>query len=303
MPTEYTIEFANRKCTTTLRGLAILIIMIGHVGVSGFNCRYFNPFGGIGVAMFLFLSGFGLAESFKKNGLDGFWKKKVLRIAIPYLIWIPIYHILIRVSPLGSINHLEIIPRYWFIEYLFILYIIFYITFRFFKEKALVTIAILGVFSFVWLNNLRAEQSFSFLCGLLFSNYKSQISNWGNIKSMHISLLLITIGLTALLIKQTPALKEYDLESKIICFLNLMTKLSVASGIILFFVYRLPKGDTFFLSIGNISYELYLVHVPFFMVITGKTSYLTLFFIQSFITAYFLSFLTKATNNVINSHG
>ena len=218
MPTQYTIEFANRKCTTTLRGLAILIIMIGHVGVSGFNCRYFNPFGGIGVAMFLFLSGFGLAESFKKNGLDGFWKKKVLRIAIPYLIWIPIYHILIRVSPLGSINHLEIIPRYWFIEYLFILYILFYITFRFFKEKALVTIAILGVFSFVWLNNLRAEQSFSFLCGLLFSNYKSQISNWGNIKSMHISLLLnLSIGMMVIMGLHGIVITSFNFLFSVLC--------------------------------------------------------------------------------------
>ena len=73
-------DIANRNCTTTLRGIAILIIMIGHVGVSGFGCRLFNPFGGIGVAMFLFLSGYGLSESFKKNGLNHFWKKKMMRI-------------------------------------------------------------------------------------------------------------------------------------------------------------------------------------------------------------------------------
>lgn len=38
--------------------------------------RYINPFGGIGVVLFLFLSGFGCNESYKHKGLDNFWQKK-----------------------------------------------------------------------------------------------------------------------------------------------------------------------------------------------------------------------------------
>lgn len=77
----------NRDCTTTIRGIAILTIIIGHIGVSGFDLRAFNPFGGIGVAMFLFLSGYGLTESYKNNGLGGFWRKKNLKNShtIPYI--------------------------------------------------------------------------------------------------------------------------------------------------------------------------------------------------------------------------
>ena len=46
--------------------------MLSHF--TGNMSRIFTPLGGIGVAMFLILSGYGLNESFKKNGLDGFWK-------------------------------------------------------------------------------------------------------------------------------------------------------------------------------------------------------------------------------------
>lgn len=57
--------------TNCLRGIAILLIMSGHiVGTMGF--RYINPFGGTGVALFLFLSGFGCNESYKHKGLGNF---------------------------------------------------------------------------------------------------------------------------------------------------------------------------------------------------------------------------------------
>ena len=48
----------SRECTTTIRGIAILIIIIEHVGVSGIDYRFFYSLGGIGVIMFLFLSGY-----------------------------------------------------------------------------------------------------------------------------------------------------------------------------------------------------------------------------------------------------
>ena len=40
-------EFANKQCTTALRGLAILNIMTSHVGISDFYCRLFNFWGSI----------------------------------------------------------------------------------------------------------------------------------------------------------------------------------------------------------------------------------------------------------------
>ena len=296
-------EFANKQCTTALRGLAILIIMIGHVGVSGFECRYFNPFGGIGVAMFLFLSGYGLTESYKKNGLDSFWKKKALRITIPYLLWIPFYHIAMRLSPLGCAQYLEIIPRYWFIEYLILMYLLFYIVFRYIRKYALIVINMLGLFSFFLLPNLQAEQSFSFACGIAFSIYKLHIFRLNKHKLLQAAALCFIIGIIALLIKQLPQLRTDGLDSLPIRITNLFLKLPIGLSLILFLICQLPHGIKALIPVGNISYELYLTHVPFFMSIAGTIVNLTLFAIQSMLLASVLHTLTKVIKLKNNHHG
>lgn len=303
MPTIDINEFANIKCTTTLRGVAILIIIIGHVGVSGFDCRYFNPFGGIGVAMFLFLSGYGLSESYNKNGLTKFWKKKILRIALPYLIWIPIYHITINLSPLGSLQYKEFIPRYWFIEYLIILYVGFYFIFLYIKNYSLIVIVLIGVFSFCCLPNLQSEQSFSFVCGIAFSHYKPQLCKLDKCKLLQVASLCFIIGTMALLIKQLPQLRYYGLDSMPIKVANLFIKLPIGLSLILLLVYLLPQGNKTLIKMGNISYELYLVHVPFFMPIAGKIMNLIIFAIQSFLLAYLLHVLTKIAITKNRNHG
>lgn len=41
---------------------------------------------GVGVALFLICSGYGLEMSYSKNGLNGLWKKRILRLCIPFWI-------------------------------------------------------------------------------------------------------------------------------------------------------------------------------------------------------------------------
>ena len=105
----------NRPLTNALRGMAVLLIVISHFFGGGFEIRYFTPLGGVGVAIFLFLSGYGLNESFIKKGLDGYWGKKILRIVIPYFIWCGLLALTIWLLPYDS----PIFRRYWYLEYLF----------------------------------------------------------------------------------------------------------------------------------------------------------------------------------------
>lgn len=294
---------ANRNCTTTLRGIAILIIMIGHVGVSGFDCRLFNPFGGIGVAMFLFLSGYGLTESYKKNGLNQFWRKKVSRIAIPYIIWIPIYHIAMRLSPLGSIYHLEIIPRYWFLEYLLIAYALFYFIIKYCSKHTIIIMGIIGVISFISMNNLRAEQSFSFLAGILFSQNKLLFEKMEKKQLITFAFLFFVVGITALLIKQLPQLRIYDLESIQFKSLNLLIKLPLGISLLLMLFAISPNGIRWIIPFGNMSYELYLTHVSFFMSIAGCALYLIVFIVQTVLLAYIIHYLNKFILNKFTLYG
>ena len=68
--------------TNYLRGIAIFIVMAHHVS-NDLGTRILTPLGGIGVAMFLVISGYGLNESFRTKGLRGFWTNKIIRVVIP----------------------------------------------------------------------------------------------------------------------------------------------------------------------------------------------------------------------------
>ena len=62
-----TLQFEDsRRFSTSLRGIAILCILINHC--LGCFTRYVNPLGGIGVTLFLILSGYGLNMSFLRTG-------------------------------------------------------------------------------------------------------------------------------------------------------------------------------------------------------------------------------------------
>lgn len=68
--------FLEKYYTNELRGIAILLVIVHHVGLR-LGDNVFTPLGGIGVALFLIISGYGLNESFKKNGNKSFWQKKL----------------------------------------------------------------------------------------------------------------------------------------------------------------------------------------------------------------------------------
>lgn len=54
----------DRTYTNVLRGLAMVLIMFGHVGGEYAESVWFSPLPGVGVALFLMLSGYGNNESF-----------------------------------------------------------------------------------------------------------------------------------------------------------------------------------------------------------------------------------------------
>mgnify|MGYP004627064423 CR=1 FL=1 len=70
-------EFMSISHTNICRAVAAIIIILQHVS-GGFGIRYFTPLGGIGVAIFLILSGYGLNESYKKKKSGGGTGRKKL---------------------------------------------------------------------------------------------------------------------------------------------------------------------------------------------------------------------------------
>ena len=74
----------SRQNTLWMQGVSALLIMLMHFVMQLESYpRFFNIFGSVAVAVFLFISGFGINESYKTHGINNFWKKRFLRVIIP----------------------------------------------------------------------------------------------------------------------------------------------------------------------------------------------------------------------------
>lgn len=200
---EINCELLDKKYSIILKGIAIFFVIICHLGGET-GSVIFTPLGGIGVAIFLFLSGFGLKKSYMEHGLNDFWKKKFLKIFLPYLISelvFLIFGVFKYASFMDFLLDITLIKTYhplgWYLTFLLINYLVFYFTFKYVKVNASFTfyclIVILSLAFFVLKLPLFFEQSFSFALGIYFVNkdYK-RIFNWKNM------LLFLIIGIVSL---------------------------------------------------------------------------------------------------------
>ena len=73
-----------------LRALAIIAVVAIHNCPEGRDGVYIRPFVNFSVALFLFLSGY-LTKEEKMQDLATFYKKRIFRVMIPYVIWSVIY--------------------------------------------------------------------------------------------------------------------------------------------------------------------------------------------------------------------
>ena len=230
-----------RNHTDFLRGMAILIIMMMHSSCSA-GQRVFTPLGGIGVALFLVLSGYGLRESFAKKGLNGFWKKKMSRIFVPYAFFIILktcitgkYEYFLSLQFLFDI--LCIKSSYWFISFIVYNYIAFWIVYRikgFYKYRYFVFFMI-GLFFFCFDNRIHAEQALSFPTGLWLSENKGRYSYFIHAKkrSWIAFIGILTVSLICLFIKQIPSIRELQGENLLFHAIELVHKYGFSICIIL----------------------------------------------------------------------
>ena len=245
--------------TQYLKGIAILFIILCHTIGQTKETVIATPLGGIGVAMFLFMSGFGLQESYKKNHLLGFWRKKILRIFVPYTIFITIKSIVLADFDLKEylLDIFFIHTSYWYIGYLIKCYIAFYIS-SLFSEKYKISILVLAsILSLFLLPGIEAEQSFSFIIGVIASIRIKDIRSHSNKDLYILGCCVIIIGISALAIKQIPMVRQNDLT---IFICQLFINLPTAIGIMIMAV-KLLSRNIVIKQCGVFSLELYLIHM------------------------------------------
>ena len=278
-----------------LKGIAIVLIIISHVA-GMFQIRYFTPCGGIGVALFLFVAGYGLSESFDRNGLKNFWKKRLIVVLVPYFM-VEILAVVIipqrnAVSVIKSLLLIE--PRksqIWYLQYLFLCYICFWCTYKFVSKKyRLLILLMLAILSFFLLKEIAAEQALSFWCGCLFSEKK------GLFEKLHrVSVVLLLFGVIML------AFKQLDLVRNASPIIINCVQLSIKLPIALYLVDMVTQMPTimkylYMEKIGKVSYELYLIHINFLYLVRANIWSLMLFVVLTTVGAVMLHLIVIRIN-------
>ena len=146
----------SKEQTLLLKGIAILMVILGHMS-------YITWGGAGGVTIFLILSGYGIHESFKKNGLKNYWKKKILKVWLPYVI-VTIFVLIGKrasntkqiIFSLIGLDFGVIADRsMWYISFIMLWYLGYYIasviSARFGKASNIILILSISMFSLIFM--------------------------------------------------------------------------------------------------------------------------------------------------------
>lgn len=309
-------QWMDRNCTTAIKGFSILTVVWAHSGAR-ISVGGIQFIAGIGVALFLMCSGYGLEISHEKNGLVGFWKKRLLGVCLPFwaveLIGLLATETFSIKSYLLDFCFLKPATGYgWFMGYIVICYLIFYAVNRWIKDGRMQMAALLGVFAIwfvlesVYFANpnmpfLRARQMLSFPAGVLLAVNKDKIERTLT-KAKNI--LILTGGTVCLLfmaITQLNVVKTLPyLASNA---MTLLTCLPMAIGIIVFGKsFDMIFENKMLATTGMISYEIYLVHAFTLGIIKQSIISVFIFVVVTYVLAYILYIgMRKVKNDRFNS--
>lgn len=296
-----TNHILQRNQTNFIRGILILLIAIFHVLLEWDVPRYFNLTGSVCVAGFLFLSGFGIHESYKKNRLDNYWKKRLKRIILPYTLFITIlipFHSFNLKDYLLDITYIH--SSYWFIEYLVWNYLVYWIAQRFFSKYLFIVFLLFGLIGLNVFMQMEAEQSFSFVLGVFASYHIEKIRSIDNKKITFFVATSFLFGLFFLLLKEIPAVHAYK-GTVTYNYILLMIKLPMAIPLLISTLYIpvLLRSRLLYMC-GISSLEIYLVHLAMISLVKTDCFYVLFYIILTIVFTYlFYQFNNRIINRFI----
>lgn len=296
----------TKESTLEIKGIAILMVIIGHVS-SRYGSSVLNYMGAFGVALFLFISGYGLVMSYNKNGLNNFFKKRFINVFIPYVaittIWIifdlikgKIYSLKTYVLLLIGFDYNRTIDEtMWYISFILLWYIIFYIIFKCTNKNLLRVILLFSVsfifykfqetgimMNFSWQWYLHA---FTFPIGVVAATYlKEGISPKTAIALNIISLILIIFLLN-------------KIQESMYVYISINIIIAVFMITLVIIKNSRRKSSNGLCLVGKYSYELYLVE-GYSMKIFLSSSNRNLALLVYIIAVISLSYIIKKVFNI-----
>lgn len=296
-----------------VQGFAAVAIIIHHLaqqlaekaGPIGF----FEDLGVLFVGIFFFFSGYGLYTSLKtkENYLKGFLGKRLVTVLIPFYSCNFIFVISscltgAKYKPLQLFYVLSgwslLNDHMWYVIEIVILYIAFFLFYRFIKNRTAATVA-MSIFvlammagslmlchgrdyscSYWFMGEWWYNASFLFIIGIIFSRHADGLRRIA--RKGYFILLPVLAALTVLLGLQTKyALMTWSYWSeipgedpayldKVRCLAIQLPWIIVFVCFILLLMMKIRFGNPVLKFLGSISLELYLIHNLFLNGLTGK---------------------------------
>ena len=267
-----------------VRAILALIIVLGHFSFFGVgfltSLRNLAP---PAVAVFLFISGYGLTRSFKKKGvvyLDSFFRKRVVKILLPAVLVTGLHLLLCGGSGTGPMERLRLVvtngstflPHYWFVWTILFNYLLFWACYKLLRGHAANLAILAGVIVFTLVTALAGFDrcwwicSLAFPTGVFFAEYEKAIFTFCGKKEAYywLTIIILALAFAACYLTRNPIIWT-------VCyvFIPIMGALIIA---------RIPLDRLrllFLRFVGMISYEIYLIHISAMSFLRGDRIYLS----------------------------
>lgn len=273
-------EYLSKENTDCLRGIFAIVIMLLHI--VQFHPIPMHPYlnyvitslGYLSVAVFFFLSGYGLETAFlkKEDYLKTFFRRRLLPTYGTYLYVMLIYLLcFLAVGRRFSFATLlksvllysTIVNNGWFFFAILALYLIFYLTHRFLKKHSLrmsgVTLGLLLwcvvciLFDFGYWIYLSV---FAFLPGILWAYHKEKIDAFAETSGGWLTgLLLLGAGFCVTWLFG----HAYRLPETVYLFFQMLSAVFFP-GLVLWLCMRLPVNCALTRFLGHYSKYIYAMH-------------------------------------------
>ena len=308
-------QFLSRDTSKMLLGFFAIMVVFHHLvqhsgALDAGLLAVLEDFGVGFVGGFFFFSGFGLFESFKSKPdyLKGFLKKRLPTVLVPFLSVNLIFVIYELTQTEENIGVKQLVfwitgwnllnSQMWYMIEIIILYIIFYLLFRFIKNTKIamallfVAVGLMITMSFLRCHGERWFQgewwyntTLLFPLGALFSEHKDDIVYF--IKRFYKIVLPVVFVLFIVFYNLTEyALKTYSYWSETGTdkgYDDKLRCLMVQCPMVIFFILlvlviglKLKIGNKVLKYLGTVSLEIYLIHYLFmsiFAVVKGTGAF------------------------------
>ena len=273
------VDYLSNKSTKSLKGLLALLIIFHHISqkiTTGENFSNFEYMGRYIVALFFFLSGYGLYFQYSNNPtyMENFLKKRLVRIFIPFFVFIVIY-VIYRATLGEDINvafflsfwkdHSNIIYNGWFINSIIVLYVIFYVSLvrkdSKIAEYKLVFLTLVYIFWKAYQNHGDWEyvSIMAFLLGVFWTKNRVSID-----KLLEKNYFIFLASFSILMY----VFHYYEVIMKIIGITNKYVYYGIVGNLctMVFVVYfllltnKLNFSNKYLDFLGDISFEIYMIH-------------------------------------------